>query len=405
MKKVFLLLAASLFGMAAIAGPLGVTYSTEGDIVSMSVPFNQYGAGDEWQGGEDAGGKVLKDAVLEAGGSTSWLPAIGEAFSINMAGTTNFTGVIKLGLIDESADLGYWQDWGSFGGSEINVTAGEEFSAEVILDITKNTASNPDKPEYIGEPLTQAHLVVLCKMPGQDNTTFTDDAVIDYTTFEIEYLPAVDYEEPYMVLSSKGQDEKSGQYKYQSDAAAEGIAAAKAGQYVNVTFSGKAAQDLDTIMYTLLDGSQAASWWLPLSKDMALFAVKVKKGQEINAAFSWKLDTDPTEEPVFKNVFLANAEGKYAKAVFEAYSLTVTVTDDATNPVAGPDGTYKIIGTGVEEVSNVVFENGVFYSSSIVIYNVAGQVVATASDSFAISSLKAGIYVAKTAEGTMTFQK
>ncbi|MBQ4214905.1 MAG: T9SS type A sorting domain-containing protein, partial [Bacteroidales bacterium] len=92
----------------------------------------------------------------------------------------------------------------------------------------------------------------------------------------------------------------------------------------------------------------------------------------------------------------AEAADKTLALYFENASVEVSVS--ATAQFDAPK-----VDLAVEEVSNVAFENGVIYSSSIVVYNQAGQVVATASDEFAINTLKAGIYFAKTAEGSISF--
>ena len=65
-------------------------------------------------------------------------------------------------------------------------------------------------------------------------------------------------------------------------------------------------------------------------------------------------------------------------------------------------------GTGVNDIANNDFavENGVVTSAGqIVVYNVAGQVVATASQSFEVSSLSKGVYFITAQEGTIKFVK
>lgn len=60
----------------------------------------------------------------------------------------------------------------------------------------------------------------------------------------------------------------------------------------------------------------------------------------------------------------------------------------------------------VEEVSAVSFENGVVYSAGkIEVYNVAGQIEATASQQFDTKSLNSGVYFITTPEGTIKIQK
>lgn len=86
--------------------------------------------------------------------------------------------------------------------------------------------------------------------------------------------------------------------------------------------------------------------------------------------------------------------------------LVFEITDEAT------EGASITIGEGggsqdaVEEVSAVAFENGVVYSAGqIVVYNVAGQIEATASQQFDTKSLNGGVYFITAPEGTIKIQK
>lgn len=70
-----------------------------------------------------------------------------------------------------------------------------------------------------------------------------------------------------------------------------------------------------------------------------------------------------------------------------------------------PNPCPDCVGIKTIEGGEVTIINGVVYSAAIVVTSIAGQVVATAQKEFDTKSLKGGIYVIKTAEGTVKFVK
>lgn len=90
-------------------------------------------------------------------------------------------------------------------------------------------------------------------------------------------------------------------------------------------------------------------------------------------------------------------------AAAESCDLVFEITDEAT------EGSSITIGEGsaaVEDVTAFAVVNGkVFSAGDIVVYNVAGKIVATASQEFDVTSLEAGIYFISAQEGVIKFVK
>ena len=297
MKKVFLLLTSALFGVAAIAGPL-VDQTKDGKRV-FTIPYNSYGNGKQWQGGEAAGAAILTQAYFEGTGEGTYAPQVGDAFSFSMKGTTNFTGIIKMGIIDERGDVDYWQDFGSFGSHEINVVAGEEFTDMSALIITQLVATNPDKPDYLGKELTTADLVIVCEMAdeaaveafgGTDNP-----CVITWEEFAVGYEEPIEAANPFSLAYQKKTDDF---YQYQG-VNIEKVTPNK-GKFVNVdiTFTPKA--DIESIQYALVDNTENAynPWWGVLTTEdgsFKTFASKLEKDKSYHYQFSLPIVKDFNE--------------------------------------------------------------------------------------------------------------
>ena len=90
-------------------------------------------------------------------------------------------------------------------------------------------------------------------------------------------------------------------------------------------------------------------------------------------------------------------------AAAESCDLVFEITDEAT------EGSSITIGEGstaVEDVTAFAVVNGkVFSAGDIVVYNVAGKIVATTSQEFDVTSLEAGIYFISAQEGVIKFVK
>lgn len=416
MKKVFLLLASALMGVASFAAE----WTYDDAKKEISIAYNSYGQKDaegtsiQWQAGNQG---ALIDAVDEATGEIAWTPVKGEAFSVRITGTPNMTGKFQFCIVDERAEVAYYTELTNTYVYK-NVVKGQPFELEGVMFIDK-TEYVPDKGEPVA--LTAPGLCLSFFFDGKstdEGFNSAEDFTLTDATLEVNFAVKQDIENP-LLMTNKGKseaDDSKYQYQYMNNSkvAKEAV---KKDAYANVTFSGKAITDVSTLMYVLADNSMqkpdsehATNWYFAqTTKDFVSFAYNIKAGQTVNESFSYKLengsDPETNEElcekakqgPLFVDVILGESTEKVMGLYFENGTISVEITNEPKfdAPKSAP--------TAVEEVSNVAFENGVIYSSSIVVYNQAGQVVATASDEFAINTLKAGIYFAKTAEGSISF--
>ena len=101
MKKVFLLLASALMGVATYAGN---TWEFDDANNEIEVDWSAYGEQDangtsiQWQAGcLDA----LADVVNEVTGNVAWVPEVGQGFHVKITGIPNMTGKFQFCLVDE----------------------------------------------------------------------------------------------------------------------------------------------------------------------------------------------------------------------------------------------------------------------------------------------------------------
>lgn len=400
MKKVFLLLASAFMGVAAFAGNEWDLDEVNKQIAIAHNPDGGQrldGVSVVWQAGNTG---ILEDAFSDATGGTGWAPAIGETFVVSMKAVANFTGKVQAVLVDERETANWYTAMSGY--PTITVEAGVEFDANLILTIDKVTTINNNTKEEVD--LTSPGLVF--QVMGEDGNSFPlttdgkamdtgDDCVFTYTQFEVSYSAPVDIESPIALTFQKESTNPEDGYDYQYQGSAVGVTAAKAGQYVNIELEGIAYQDIKTLMYALVDNSEAVHYWLQMT-EMSAIATDIKKGDKVSIKKSIEISTETTsEEPVFLNVLMAMDQAKATNLYFSNATIKTSVSD-----------TPKYSTVAVEEVSAVAIENGVVYSAGqIVVYNAAGQVVATASQEFAIASLEAGVYFVATAEGTAKIVK
>ena len=149
------------------------------------------------------------------------------------------------------------------------------------------------------------------------------------------------------------------------------------GDYVTVTITGVASHNIEGLQVALIDGS-----WNAVSAYTSL-ATGINAGEEVS---------------ITKAIPLTKAT--------DVCKLTITTTDPAADGVAEIKIEPKEVA--VEEVAASAFavEGGMVYSAGeIVVYNVAGKQVASASKAFNVNSLAAGVYFITAQEGTIKFVK
>lgn len=320
MKRIVLFLTTLFVGFVAFAGTWTLNRS------KISVGYNLYGAEDyygnsiQWQAG-NAG--VLPDAVASATGNRSWTPTLGEKFMVTLSGTSNMTGTLQVFIADERDVAGYWTQLSERVG-QVEVTAGKSFNFEFVFSIDKTETES-----YYGDiiDLTVPDLVLSYSYPGTSedyNFDPSEDFVISNAKINILYAEAPDYSDPISLSYNNKNDD--GSFVYQEIFSSD-IASAQAGQYVNLEFEGVAKNDIDSLVYVLVDGSEYAGWWFPMT-DECLLKEEIKKGDKVSVKLSYKIsESSPSFEPILKDVLFAKAENKSISVDFSNALIRVSVTD------------------------------------------------------------------------------
>ena len=381
MKKVFLLLASALMGVAAFAGN---TWELT-DNKEVVVAYNA--SGSNWQAGNT---EVVSDAMTEATSTlaTAWKPAVGESITFTISGIPSHTGKFQFALIDETQEADWYTEMSHTYVTK-EVVAGEKFELSGKLTIENNSKSREGNDVELLSPG-----IVLSFAPATDAGLVSPDPfTLTEASVEALFEEALSLPDGAIAVdpAQEAQDAE-GHYKYERKESLSTVTAVEAGKWFNVVVEGKPTTDVFNMQIVFADNVQTKdeNWWHELTKYTA-FAQNKAKGAAFKCQFSIPIEAvvadEDIKDPEASNhdfrcslLFLTNEAAEEGSLVIEDYKLTVNAGDKA----------YDEPVLAVEEVSNVAFENGVIYSSSIVVYNQAGQVVATASDEFAINTLKAG---------------
>jgi len=445
MKKLFLLFTVSLFGVAAMAG--NWSHSSLDEAQTIKIGYNPYGNGDSGQGEksfgwQDGNQSIIEDAVdvfyedkYGAGSEErdAWAFAIGQQFFFEIEGTANATGTLKTGIVDEQPGAGYFCKNTDFASPEVKVVAGEPFTAKFTYTV-KTLASMGFVKDDDG-----VHYQTTADVPGlvlgfemddyaaatefngqapSEDVTGVKKVEIECTKFKFQYLGSLQdagYAKPYALAAQGEADNPEDGFKYQAEFVVEYDGVAKKGDFFNFNIKGTASEDISTLMIALWDASPDAkpthyATVLTATDAKAMTTVVVpdtttgigikKGGDGFELKYSLPIKRDIEHETdgstiTYKVVLLAQAEGEFAQLVLDL---------DGADEFTIGEPKYEII-TAVKEIAAAdAIVNGVIYSEgAIVIFNQAGQKVAAASQEFAIASLGAGVYFAKTAEGSFSF--
>lgn len=413
MKKVFLLLAAVLGGFAAMAQ---FTYDATSGVIS--VPYNSYGGdrdnptdgtSDQWQGGNRS---VLDDAVFAVTSEAWGLPALGETFQVTIKGTANFTGKLKVFLVDQREVAGYFTKLSDANG-EFDVVKDQPFEAVTVLVVTNNSTctNGANNGQPVDGGLTAADLVLGCEptlTSGVDpNFNSAVPCTITTTDFTVLWEAARNITNGYPLTSKGPADKPEDGFKYQGQSKATGVTVGTGAAFVNVQISGKAEDNITTLMYTLIDAAadaQPKAYFSDVVEGgFTTFASNIAKDSVFSFQFSLPVSTTYVKgtTPDYQNAFLAQDPAQALNLYMSNVVVNVSVGDTKLYGDPNP-------GTAVNTINAAAFavENGVVTSAGqIVVYNVAGQVVATASQSFNVSSLSNGVYFITAQEGTIKFVK
>ena len=256
----------------------------------FSLPYNQYGArtdedniSDQWSIQSSVEySQDLKNAVYDATGNSSWSPSVGETFVVSMSGVANFSGTMKIRLVDTRDVVNYWGELTPSNLEEITVSEGEEFTIEEVLTIIKDTKN--------GYSLTSPQLYIECyptltsTMEGFDNTKIMKLYLSDYS---VTYQPAPTYarvfETSYTEFSAD-RDEDGESDDWQGSFNQEFIDATGLSSYTPAfgdSFTLKMqgfANFTGEMAFYMVDNSPEAGYWLPFTDEIDF--VQVIEGEE-----------------------------------------------------------------------------------------------------------------------------
>ena len=286
---------------------------------------------------------------------------VGDYVTFSISGVTNkaFEGTLRVYLRDGA-------EGGSYGAISAYTTIAEkvdaqgEISFECTLKATK-AAEICDLVMEISDEAEEGASIVIAPAGTQVHEG-VELASKEFTT---------------LTLAANVWDEGSNyQYEEELTAPEEGFLK---GDFVSLSINGVASNDVAKLQVALINDSYAAV------SEYVTIAENVKAGDAIT--FSKKL---------------------VLNSATDVCKLTITTTDPAVEGVAEIKIEPKENNVAVEEVAAPAFavEGGMVYSAGeIVVYNVAGKQVASASKAFNVNSLAAGVYFITAQEGTIKFVK
>ena len=313
---------------------------------TVSLDYNQYKTPHNYQ-------------FIDAAIATNVMPNDYVTFSITGVTNKAFEGELKVYLRNGV-------EGGSYGAISAYTTIAEkvdaqgEISFECTLKATK-AAEICDLVMEISDEAEEGASIVIAPAGTQVHEG------VELTSKEFTTL----------TLAANVWDEGSN-YQYEEEVTAPADGFLK-GDYVSLSINGVASNDIAKLQVALI-GSEYNN-----VSDYVTIAENVKAGETI--AFT-------------KKIVLNGAT--------DVCKLTITTTDPAVEGVAEIKIEPKENNVAVDEVSAPAFavEGGMVYSAGeIVVYNVAGKQVASASKAFNVNSLAAGVYFITAQEGTIKFVK
>ena len=192
----------------------------------------------------------------------------------------------------------------------------------------------------------------------------------------------------------------AGGSNYQAEVPAKLSEIPASGSVVKWTIAGYADKAVSDIQIQLVSKAETDGWWKVMSN-----------ASEVTLSTSGEENTiAETVVTLTVNDAELSAETKASDLVFVVYSGTATEVTKVyyTKFEVAIEGGEGGEPTAVESVSADAFAvvGGMVYSAGeITVYNVAGKAIATASQSFNVNSLEAGVYFISAQEGTIKFVK
>ena len=291
MKKVFLLVAMSLMGIATFSQN---TWQFNAETNEIQIQYNPYAVyGDEevstrWTSGCRS---ALIDAVKKNTGSQDWTPQIGQAFFVRITGIASNTGYINMGIADEREEADYFTNM-SKNYFETQVIKGEPFVLEGTFYIDNVTYTQIGKKVEGG--LTAGELFLMFAYTGKtadEDFNPEEPFTISDATMEVFFAEKTDIENP-LVLTNKKRLENSDSYLYQSLTQSKTtFDDVYSGAFVNVSFTGKALADMEKLSYMLVSYNYINYQnSLQATTEAVTFAENVQNGDVVNAQFSFPLN-------------------------------------------------------------------------------------------------------------------
>lgn len=313
---------------------------------TVSLDYNQYATPHNYQ-------------FIDAAIATNVLPNDYVTFSITGVTNKAFEGTLRV-YLREGVEGGSYGAISAYTTIAEKVDAQGEISFEATLKATK-AADICDLVMEISDEAEEGASIVIAPAGTQVHEG------VELTSKEFTTLT---------LAANVWDDGSNYQYEEEVTAPADGFLK---GDYVSLSINGVASNDIAKLQVALI-GSEYNN-----VSDYVTIAENVKAGETI--AFT-------------KKIVLNGAT--------DVCKLTITTTDPAVEGVAEIKIEPKENNVAVEEVAAPAFavEGGMVYSAGeIVVYNVAGKQVASASKAFNVNSLAAGVYFITAQEGTIKFVK
>ncbi|MDR1730166.1 MAG: hypothetical protein LBR52_05845 [Prevotellaceae bacterium] len=354
MKKTLLSIGAALLFTVGVMAQFSVT-----------LPWNQYDAsGIAYQGWE-----TTKLANYE--------PKVNDVITVHVVGTaTEDMEDFLISVVDDRPDVDYWGQYSnmpSFG----SVVAGEEFDFEVKVTIATLTQADISKPS-LGEPLSNPKFVLVGKnsvlsTTGTDGTGSGTSIKIDFTIFDVDVFSPIEG----ATVFTPNNDGKKQSLPFENKLP---VSTVEAGNKIRVNITGRADADATEIQVALVDGTEAAGYWMELS-EWATFEGEIIAEEPFNLTTTLDVISAPIGEGAssMQLIFTALSEANPLQIIdFEISTADVTsVSTVASSSV----NVYSIEGgLAVEGAENAV------------VYGIDGSVVATATGKIALPK---GIYLVK----------
>jgi len=206
---------------------------------TVTLPYNQYGTGIEFQG-------------METTKLASYTPKLNDIINIHIVGTASEDmSDLLVAVVDDSQTVDYWGQFSNMLSFGAPIAKGVAFDRTVELTITSLTQTDQSKPSF-GTALSNPKLVFVGKNAVLGSA---GSIVLNLTTFTVN---------PVSILPGATVFTESGGKK-QSPAIVDKISNVQIGNSYKITITGTTDVDASEFQVVLVDGTAAANYWTELS--------------------------------------------------------------------------------------------------------------------------------------------